>query len=239
MVNLDDFIETSFLAKTPEDLHAAFRRAILALGFEHYACTFLRPGETSADAVAVAVTVRYPAAWVSHYIDRGYSAIDPVITRSTAAAAPYAWKELTGLSAQQERLFNEAAEAGLRGGVCVPVHSSFGEVFVMSAASSLPEVDPRRSRDRLYLLAAQFRLAYLGLSGATSAPTIPVVRLSERERECLSWSARGKSSWDIGGILGISEFTANFHVRNACAKLQAGNRILAIAKAIRLGLIDP
>ena len=40
-------------------------------------------------------------------------------------------------------------------------------------------------------------------------------------------------------ILGISEDTVNFHIKNSMAKLDAGNRIMAIVKAIRMGLILP
>ncbi|MFK5073526.1 helix-turn-helix domain-containing protein, partial [Klebsiella pneumoniae] len=35
-------------------------------------------------------------------------------------------------------------------------------------------------------------------------------RLSPREFECLEWSSRGKSAWEIGSILGISRRTAAF-----------------------------
>jgi DNA-binding CsgD family transcriptional regulator len=34
--------------------------------------------------------------------------------------------------------------------------------------------------------------------------------LSEREKACLLWTARGKSSWEIGRILSISENTVAF-----------------------------
>lgn len=62
--------------------------------------------------------------------------------------------------------------------------------------------------------------------------------LSDRERNCLSWVALGKSSWEIGRILSISENTVVFHIKNAMRKLGAGNRVLAVAKAVELGLIE-
>ncbi len=67
----------------------------------------------------------------------------------------------------------------------------------------------------------------------------PPVRLTPRERECLQWSAQGKSSWEIGMILGISEHGAGFHLKNAMAKLDTSSRIAAVVKAIRMGLIAP
>ena len=61
--------------------------------------------------------------------------------------------------------------------------------------------------------------------------------LSSRERACLDWAAQGKSSWDIGVILAISENTVNFHIKNAMRKLQTTSRTVAAIKAMQLGLI--
>ena len=62
--------------------------------------------------------------------------------------------------------------------------------------------------------------------------------LSDREKACLSWTALGKSSWEIGRILAISENTVIFHINNAKRKLGVSSRILAAVKAIQLGLIE-
>jgi LuxR family quorum-sensing system transcriptional regulator CciR len=62
--------------------------------------------------------------------------------------------------------------------------------------------------------------------------------LSEREKVCLLWTARGKSSWEIGRILSISENTVAFHIKNAMRKLGSNSRTLAAVKAIQLGLIE-
>ena len=61
--------------------------------------------------------------------------------------------------------------------------------------------------------------------------------LTERERECLFWVAEGKTTEEVGVILGVSTSTANSHLTNAIQKLGARNRALAIATAIRHGLI--
>jgi LuxR family quorum-sensing system transcriptional regulator CciR len=63
--------------------------------------------------------------------------------------------------------------------------------------------------------------------------------LSDREKACLSWTALGKSSWEIGQILLISENTVAFHIKNAMRKLETGSRTLAAVKAMQLGLIEP
>lgn len=62
--------------------------------------------------------------------------------------------------------------------------------------------------------------------------------LTEREAECLRWAAQGKTSWEIGHILGLSERTANYHISNACAKMKVRGRQAAIAQALRAGYLD-
>ncbi|AWO88990.1 MULTISPECIES: response regulator transcription factor [Bradyrhizobium] len=64
------------------------------------------------------------------------------------------------------------------------------------------------------------------------------VVLSERERQCLRWVEKGKSSWAIAVILGVSENTVNFHVKNAMRKLETTSRTQCVVKARRLGLLD-
>ena len=64
------------------------------------------------------------------------------------------------------------------------------------------------------------------------------IDLSDREKACLRWTALGKSSWEIGRILMISENTVIFHIKNAMRKLGVNNRTLAAVKAVQLGLIE-
>jgi DNA-binding CsgD family transcriptional regulator len=63
-------------------------------------------------------------------------------------------------------------------------------------------------------------------------------RLTMRERQCLTWTSAGKTSAEIAGILGLSEHTINQYITSSGQKLGAVNRTQAVAKAIRLRLID-
>jgi LuxR family quorum sensing-dependent transcriptional regulator len=63
------------------------------------------------------------------------------------------------------------------------------------------------------------------------------ITLSKREQEVLQWAAEGKTEWEIGLILGVSEHTAEKFIRSARVKLHAANRTHAVAQAMRLGLI--
>lgn len=63
--------------------------------------------------------------------------------------------------------------------------------------------------------------------------------LTGRELECLHWASLGKTSWEIGVILGVVERTINFHILNACDKLQVRGRQAAITAAYQMGLLPP
>ena len=65
------------------------------------------------------------------------------------------------------------------------------------------------------------------------------VDLSQRELDVLTWSARGKTSDEIAGILDLSKRTVDFHMDNARAKLGVATRIQAVVKAISGKLIEP
>ena len=62
--------------------------------------------------------------------------------------------------------------------------------------------------------------------------------LTERELTCLRWAALGKTSWEMGAILGLTERTVNFHVHNACQKLGVHSRQAAITAALQSGLLQ-
>jgi DNA-binding CsgD family transcriptional regulator len=69
----------------------------------------------------------------------------------------------------------------------------------------------------------------------------PTVRaeLGQREVETLTWAARGKSSTEIGEILGLSKRTVDFHIERARSKLGVATRVQAVMKATSGQLIDP
>ena len=65
------------------------------------------------------------------------------------------------------------------------------------------------------------------------------VILNEREVEVLTWVARGKTSAEIGQILGLTKRTVDFHTDNARGKLGAATRTEAAIKAASGKLIEP
>jgi DNA-binding NarL/FixJ family response regulator len=63
--------------------------------------------------------------------------------------------------------------------------------------------------------------------------------LNDREIEVLTWVARGKTSAQIGEMLGLAKRTIDFHLDNARNKLGASTRTEAVIKAAFGRLIEP
>jgi len=61
--------------------------------------------------------------------------------------------------------------------------------------------------------------------------------LTERERACLALAATGKSDWEIGLALSLSEKTVNTYVQRAKAKYRVSTRADAIVCGVRSGAI--
>ncbi len=61
--------------------------------------------------------------------------------------------------------------------------------------------------------------------------------LSPRERDVIRWTADGKSAYEAGCILSISERTVNFHLSNVMRKVDAVNKTQAAVKVFSLGLV--
>lgn len=62
--------------------------------------------------------------------------------------------------------------------------------------------------------------------------------LTQREIDCLTWTAAGKTSLEISDILSLSEHTVNHYLNRATKKLDTVNRTQAVAKALRMGIIS-
>jgi DNA-binding CsgD family transcriptional regulator len=101
-------------------------------------------------------------------------------------------------------------------------------------AGPRPRTD-REARAELHLVSiyAYARAKQLARRHADPTPT-----LRPREREALQWVAAGKTDWEIGEILGISESAAHKHVENAKRKIGVATRVQAVVEAIRSGQLQ-
>lgn len=166
----------------------------------------------------------YPARWTAHYLQNHYQKVDPVIMRARCGGCPFRWgsdMRAFATSQAQQRLFEEAAEFSIRCGLTIPIVDRRGCIAAVTFAADEPNPTFLRLAERyeqaLQLMATCFHIyVRRKLSGNG---TVDGVSLTPREYEYLQWTAKGKSAWEIGCILGIKERTAAFHLDNAKKKL--------------------
>lgn len=221
-------------------MHRVFQRFIDRLSYGENAATFSEAMAAIASALDLScfaylalpsrlnkkpmVISTYPANWVAHYVRNHYHRLDPVIMQALENPEPFRWGtglSLTGLSSVQQQLFDEASQFGIRFGFTVPIHDGHGPIAALTFACDQRNISFENcvaSNERLLQLVAMYFHAHVRRA-LKSEHKLGEVTLSPREFECLEWSSRGKSAWEIGNILGISRRTAAFHLDNARAKL--------------------
>lgn len=120
----------------------------------------------------------------------------------------------------------------VRGGF-FPVHDISGNRGALSFLGDGPAFSVREMMELSYIAIHVFER----LSEIRSLDVRVTEHLSERELDCLNWTAAGKTSSEIAEILGLSEHTVNHYLNRATKKLDTVNRTQAVAKALRVGLI--
>jgi DNA-binding CsgD family transcriptional regulator len=178
-----------------------------------------------------------PPGWLEEYAAGGFEAIDPLAARNRVTHAPFSWRlaewDKSGCeSVGSWRSLNR--DAGLTAGLNI-LDRSGGHMRVLCLGGTETDIHPH---DRMALhfagLQAMYRMQELGIR----PPGVQAVQnLSQRECECLQWIAAGKTDWEIGEILSISEKTVNVYVERAKHKLGVQTRSQAVVLALRAGLI--
>lgn len=186
-----------------------------------------------------------PRQWVERYAERNYYPDDPVVLESLRTIVPFRWSDATRsqqVSAIGREVMDEAAECGLHDGLTVPVLGHGGEFALLSVCSkeTLKDLDNPLADlvHTVHVMSIYFHVAVQEHLAASKPPRRDA-ELRPREIECLLWTARGKTAWEISMILKVSERTVNFHLGNAMRKLGVYNKTHAVARMLTSGIARP
>jgi LuxR family transcriptional activator of conjugal transfer of Ti plasmids len=187
----------------------------------------------------------YPRDWTARYVECGYQQLDPIVRRAKRDNAAFAWNSrLPGLirTAQQRRFFGEAASFGVRGGLTVPIRAGFGRTAAFTLASddgaAVGESAGPEFINTIHTAALYFHAHVAARQPRVANPGDDAELLTARERQCLGWIAQGKTAADIAVLIGTSEATASFHLRNVRIKLGANSIAQCVGEALRRGLLS-
>ncbi len=218
--------------KTIQGVWRAYLEAARVAGLS-FGMAFFLPRNRSIAATVFADD--FPTGWLNNYIARGYQSDDPLMARNEAAVTPFAWSMAEWEDAPQpvrRRWRDDNMTAGIQAGLTIPDRSA-GDFKMVTLCGANADLDPL-DRAALHFagLEALNRMHEIGIPRPDALPA-----LTQRERECLQWIAAGKSDWEIGCILSISEKTVNTHVEHAKQKLGATTRAQAVVMALRNGAV--
>jgi DNA-binding CsgD family transcriptional regulator len=209
------------------------------LGFKTVsAVTIIDHGLGQSEMITVDNT---PTDYVEPYADPANCRRDPVLRHCRRQTVPLIWDQDTYVEQGAGDVWEQQARYGYRTGIAMALHLPEGRHFLLGVDrdQALPQ-DP----DELQRMVADLQLFAVYAQDAAMRLMLPAAQqperpaLTPRELEVLRWTMEGKTAWEVGAVLGISERTAVLHVNNAMHKLGCVNKHQAVLKALRLGLID-
>ncbi len=237
---IDKFIQALDTTRDLARILALLEAEVQRLGFERFTYWLLWPPQGPRIPLYLS---NYPQAWSSHYTQSDFKSHDIIVSRAAQSLRPFLWAELRreALTRAQRQVFDDAVPFGLRAGGNIPLHGPKNAKATLTVANDCSDSEFERifvaRRHELQLVAAYVheKILHLGLD----RPPADRLKLSPRELDVLLWSAKGKTRWEIGEILGVAEDTVKKHLLNASRKLSASNKTHAIVVAIVHGLIIP
>lgn len=240
---VEEYIDASRRCTRPIELRDALMAHVSRFGFDDLAAiavlddlSVIRVNEsTEKQSLRIGT---YSDDWKERFFEQGYAKVDPVAMKMETALSPYFWddcaqehKKTVGRSRLFDQFEAESLELSLVRGVTIPIDNVDGKStisFCGKEAENGPGI-----MHMMHLIGIYFQQKILALSDALSASQPrQAVRLTPRETEVLRWYANGKSAWDIGVVLSVSEAAVRFHLSNIRGKYGVNSSVHATALAV-------
>lgn len=229
---IKDLLDGVTSASDADQLAEAIRAICPVIGFEYFALShhvdIIRTGSTAIHLH------NYPDQWAQYYENNALGVSDPVHRASHVTSFGFIWSDIPdmiSLTPQDRRILAMGQDQGIGDGFTVPANVP-GEArgscsFANTSGCAMPlKMLPLAQ----YVGAFAFEAARRVWSVRAIDPRKPT--LTDRQRDCMLWVARGKSDWEIARILGVSEETVTRHVKQACGRYGVNKRILLTVQTL-------
>lgn len=218
----------SALMDTAADIFADF-------GIKYF--SFFRIPRAPAHIQDTIMAARFPHELFQIYKDRHLFDTDPAMALLPRTNLPFHGREASGMG-KQESLWSDwwqvLAGFGIDDDLYMPVLAAGGVCGIVWVGGRNFAAE-RHRKWALYLLACQ-AFEHVQRQMGSTGPSFPP--LTPREREVVTWTAMGKTAWEISAILHITVRTVNEYAQSARRKLGASNRAHTVAIAMRDHLIE-
>lgn len=246
---ISDVVTSLQSLQTEQDFAGKFDQTFSDLGFHKFTyASFdidkIRDSELPAAIPDIIYLTNLAPKWVGRYIEEDYASADPIIRECYESRLPIRWTDSyrsNSRSRKETDMMSDAWEHGLKRGLTIPVHGPNGEIGVLSLNSDLPDKEFLKvTEDNQYDVQLMAQYFHNEVQNKLKREVIvpKPVALTNREVEILKWTVEGKTAWEIGSILNITERTVNFHIQNVMEKFGVHNKTQAAAKAVGMGFLD-
>lgn len=222
---------------------ASFERRLVAtadaMGFPIISGMLMR-GVLTDSTMQITTYGNTPAGHLEAANNRNDALRDPVVEHLMTQTVPIVYDQSTYTAAGVGELWEMQSPYGYKTGIAVKLHLPGDKHFVLGVDrdEALPEAGAQLMQmvAGLQLLAAHaLTAADRLLSPKLNKGDLP--KLTKRELDVLSWTAQGKTAWEVSVILGMSEKTVNFHLGNSMRKLGVSSKHQAVLKCVAAGLL--
>ncbi len=217
-------------AQNADDLGQALSEIATTMGFDYFALTH-HVDIARAPEAAIRIT-NYPARWADYYDANALGVSDPVHRASHVTSMGFSWSNLSQmipLTANDRRMLEHGREEGIGDGFTVPANVP-GEArgscsFANPAGRAIDaEMLPLAQLVGTFAFEGARRMWSVRRLEALDGASRPV--LTDRQRDCVLWVARGKSDWEISRILGVSQETVTMHLKQARERYNVQKRTM-------------
>jgi len=230
-----DFVDAIEASVNRSSVISQFERIIGDLGFHGYIMAGIPRSDQSLAQTTIANG--WPPEWFDLYSRENLCAADPIPRHCLNTLNPFEWRDATydrEHDPAAHQVMTRARDFRFDRGFCIPIHYD-DATGAVSIAGERPYLDAE-TKSALHLMGVFAHGRLRALSRATSPASGR--KLSPIEAEVLRWAARGKTAWETGQILGLSERNVRWHLEEAQRKLMTKNKTATVAVALVKGEIS-
>jgi LuxR family transcriptional activator of conjugal transfer of Ti plasmids len=218
----------------------AMRQAAGLFGASFYFVS-MRTGKTISPPVQLVLTT-YPKRFQRYFDQHGAIEYDPVVQHALKMTGAFRWDGLY----QTERdlaLHRECIECGMEFGFSVADRGPDGATLLMCFCGARPIVpgpavwEQAAAAAVMFGAAAHRALARMARRRHERSKAKPP-QLSTAELRALQMTATAMTAEQVARVMGVRPGTVRYYLDRAAAKLGAGSRKEAVAKAIAQGIVD-
>ncbi len=182
----------------------------------------------------------YPLQWVEYFDDQKLGPSDPVHRASHLTSVGFAWSkvpQMIQLSPRDREILDLAGLSGIGDGFTIPAHvpgESNGSCSFATGSGRAISGGQLPLAQLVGAFAFEAARRLWRMRGTAAPPP----RLTDRQRDCVVWAARGKSDWEISKILGISHETVIQHLKQARGRYGVTKRTMLTVSTLFDGTIS-